>query len=145
VHFVIGEEDGGLGAFATLQRGHRGRCCIIPEPTNLHVITANAARSRSGSRCRASPPTAAPDTPEHRPSTRTCRSTGRWPSSKPAGTRSSNRAMTDFPIPYPLSVGRISAGEWSSTVPDLAIVEGRLGLRIEEDPATAQREFEEQC
>ena len=42
VHFVIGEEDGGLGAFATLERGHRGRCCIIPEPTNLHVITANA-------------------------------------------------------------------------------------------------------
>ena len=24
VHLVVGEEDGGLGAFATLERGHRG-------------------------------------------------------------------------------------------------------------------------
>ena len=42
VHFVVGEEDGGLGAFATLARGHTGRCCIIPEPTDLRVVTANA-------------------------------------------------------------------------------------------------------
>ena len=52
-------------------------------------------------------------------------------------------SMADFPIPYPLSVGRIHAGEWSSTVPDLAVVEGRFGLRIEEDPAAARRELEE--
>lgn len=30
VHFVIGEEDGGLGAFATLECGHTGNVCIIP-------------------------------------------------------------------------------------------------------------------
>jgi acetylornithine deacetylase len=33
VHSVIGEEDGGLGAWATLRRGHRGDVCVIPEPT----------------------------------------------------------------------------------------------------------------
>ena len=42
LHGVIGEEDGGLGAWATLQRGHRGDVCVIPEPTAQAVVTANA-------------------------------------------------------------------------------------------------------
>ena len=42
VHAVVGEEDGGLGAWATLRRGHRGEVCLIPEPTAGAVVTANA-------------------------------------------------------------------------------------------------------
>ena len=30
---VVGEEDGGLGTFATLRRGHRGDLAVICEPT----------------------------------------------------------------------------------------------------------------
>ena len=41
-HFVAGEEDGGLGAFGTLQRGHTGDACIITEPTSGTLVTANA-------------------------------------------------------------------------------------------------------
>jgi acetylornithine deacetylase len=33
VHAVVGEEDGGLGAFATLRRGHRGDAAVITAPT----------------------------------------------------------------------------------------------------------------
>lgn len=39
---VIGEEDGGLGTFATLLRGHRGDAAIICEPTRLNLIPAQA-------------------------------------------------------------------------------------------------------
>ena len=42
VHLAVGEEDGGLGAFATLKRGHRGEACVIAEPTSGTVTTANA-------------------------------------------------------------------------------------------------------
>ena len=42
VHLVVGEEDGGLGAYATLARGHTGDACVIPEPTDLRLVTANA-------------------------------------------------------------------------------------------------------
>ena len=42
LHFLIGEEDGGLGAFATLQRGHGGDACVIPEPTGCELMIANA-------------------------------------------------------------------------------------------------------
>src|SRR4051812_6215639 len=39
---VQGEEDGGLGTFATLQRGWRADACVIPEPTSLDIIPANS-------------------------------------------------------------------------------------------------------
>ncbi len=39
---VQGEEDGGLGTFATLQRGWRADACVIPEPTDLDIIPANS-------------------------------------------------------------------------------------------------------
>ena len=52
VHLVVGEEDGGLGAFARpRKRGHRGRACIITEPTSGTITTANAGRSRSSCGC----------------------------------------------------------------------------------------------
>ncbi|HEV7186746.1 MAG TPA: M20/M25/M40 family metallo-hydrolase [Blastococcus sp.] len=42
--------------------------------------------------------------------------------------------MREYPVPYPLVIGRLRAGDWSSSVPDLLVADGRLGLRIEEDP-----------
>src|SRR5699024_3240868 len=42
VHSVISEEDGGLGAFATLLRGHDGAAAVITEPTSGKVVVANA-------------------------------------------------------------------------------------------------------
>ncbi len=42
IQSVIGEEDGGIGTFATLQRGHTGDAAIICEPTSLHLIPAQA-------------------------------------------------------------------------------------------------------
>jgi acetylornithine deacetylase len=39
---VQGEEDGGLGTFATLRRGWRAEACVIPEPTELDAVPANS-------------------------------------------------------------------------------------------------------
>src|SRR3712207_9391487 len=50
--------------------------------------------------------------------------------------------MRDYPVPCPLVVGRVQAGDWSSSVPDRLVAEGRLGLRIDEDPAAARAELE---
>jgi acetylornithine deacetylase len=51
--------------------------------------------------------------------------------------------MAEYPVAYPISVGRLRAGDWASSVPDLLVAEGRMGLRIEEDPAAARLELEE--
>ncbi|MGH9249436.1 MAG: M20/M25/M40 family metallo-hydrolase [Acidimicrobiales bacterium] len=42
---VQGEEDGGLGTFATLQRGWRADACVIAEPTELDVVPRELRRA----------------------------------------------------------------------------------------------------
>ena len=39
---VVGEEDGGLGTFATLRRGHTGDLAVVCEPTPGRLVTATA-------------------------------------------------------------------------------------------------------
>ena len=39
---VVGEEDGGLGTFATLGRGHVGDLAVICEPTRGQIVSATA-------------------------------------------------------------------------------------------------------
>ena len=43
---VPGEEDGGLGTYATLRRGWRADACVLPEPTGLDVVPANGGALR---------------------------------------------------------------------------------------------------
>jgi acetylornithine deacetylase len=50
--------------------------------------------------------------------------------------------MSALDLPYPVSVGRLEAGEWSSSVPDRLRFEGRLGVRVGETPAEARAALE---
>jgi len=142
VHFCVGEEDGGLGAFATLQRGHLGDACIIPEPTSLDLVTANAGSLTFRLEV---------------PGRATHGSTAYVGSSALTsylGLHAALAALQErrnldpepllrhLPVAYPLSVGKVRAGDWASSVPDLLVAEGRYGLRVEEDPATARAELE---
>lgn len=143
LHFVIGEEDGGIGAFGTLGRGHTGEACIITEPTTGTVLTAAAGALTftlevPGRATHASTPYAGASAidaylPIHRAleELQAERNTLVEP------------PMREYPVPYPLVIGRLRAGDWASSVPDLLVADGRLGLRIEEDPADARRELEE--
>ena len=40
--------------------------------------------------------------------------------------------MARWPMAYPLSIGRVQAGDWASSVPDLLVAEGRLGVALDE-------------
>ena len=142
VHLVIGEEDGGLGAYATLARGHTGASCVIPEPTELRLVTANAGsltfrievpgRATHGSTRYAGHSAIDAFLPIHAALTALERRRNANP----------EPPLRDYPIPYPLSVGRLQAGDWASSVPDRLVAEGRYGIRIAEDPATARAELE---
>ncbi|MEU9173698.1 ArgE/DapE family deacylase [Streptomyces sp. NPDC048420] len=141
-HFVVGEEDGGLGAFGTLQRGHGGDVCVIGEPTAGTLITANAGAltfriAVNGKAAHASSRAegvSAVDAylPLHRALARLESDRNRDP----------HLLMAEYPIPYALSVGILRSGDWSSSVPDLLVAEGRLGVRLGEEPAAARAEFE---
>jgi acetylornithine deacetylase len=143
VHSVVGEEDGGLGAFATLARGHRGDACIIPEPTARRMVTAcgGALTFRLEVPGRAAHGSA--------------RSEG---VSAVSAFESLHHALLDlerqrcadvdalmagYAIAYPLSIGTVRSGDWASTVPDLLVAEGRYGVRLDESPAQARAAFED--
>ncbi|MFF7469161.1 ArgE/DapE family deacylase [Streptomyces sp. NPDC008092] len=142
VHFVVGEEDGGLGAFGTLRRGYGGDACVITEPTAGTLITANAGAltfriSVPGKAAHASSRDAGVSAIDgylaiHRALAGLERARNHAPSP----------LMAEYPIPYALSVGTLRAGDWASSVPDLLTAEGRLGVRLGEDPADARAELE---
>jgi acetylornithine deacetylase len=50
--------------------------------------------------------------------------------------------MRELALPYPVSVGRLAAGEWSSSVPDRLVFEGRVGVRVGEELPAARAALE---
>ena len=143
LHSVIGEEDGGLGAFATLQRGHTAAACVITEPTSGTLITANAGALTFTLRV---PGLATHGSTSYAGfSAINCyvaihRALAELEAQR---NRDVEPLMREYPVAYPISIGRVSAGDWASSVPDLLVAEGRMGVRIQEDPAQAKLELEE--
>jgi acetylornithine deacetylase len=141
-HCVVGEEDGGLGAFGTLRRGHTGDACVITEPTGGTLVTANAGALTfrleiTGKATHAS-------TRDEGVSAITAyavihQALARLEAERNVGP---DPLLAEYPIPYALSVGTLRSGDWPSTVPDLLVAEGRLGVRLDEDPADARAAFE---
>ena len=135
LHSVVSEEDGGLGAFATLRRGHRGEVAVITEPTSGRLVTANAGaltfrievagRAAHGSTRQEGVSALEAFWPVHLAlrELEARRNADRHP------------LFGDNPLPYGISVGTVRSGDWASSVPDLLVAEGRMGVRLEEDPA----------
>ena len=139
---VQGEEDGGLGTFAMLARGWRAGACVIPEPTGLDLVPASAGaltfRLRvPGRAAHAARRTAGVSAVERF-----------WPVFQ--ALRDLERArnaevdplMARWEVAYPIEVGVVRGGDWASTVPDLLVAEGRLGVALDEPADAARRALE---
>jgi acetylornithine deacetylase len=142
VHTVVGEEDGGVGAFATLQRGHTGEACLIAEPTAGGVIPANAGSltfrlELTGLATHGSTRTRGVSAIEKfEPIHHALQAL------EAERNRDPHPLLKHLDLANPLSVGTIQAGDWASTVPDLLIAEGRYGVRLGEPVAEARAAFE---
>jgi acetylornithine deacetylase len=141
---VSSEEDGGLGSFAALERDAAFDACLIPEPVGfdvvcahagaltfegvVHGVGAHAALRLEGASAidRYLPIHAALAEHERR-----------------LNSDVEHPLMRELELPYPIVVGRLQAGEWSSSVPDRLVFEGRVGVRVGESPAQARRAVEE--
>ncbi|MFI5696989.1 M20/M25/M40 family metallo-hydrolase [Kribbella sp. NPDC051586] len=142
VHTVIGEEDGGLGAFATLRRGHRGEACVIAEPTAGAVIPANAGSLTfrlevPGLATHGSTRSRGVSAIEKFTLIQTA-----LQELEAARNLDPHPLLAHLDFANPLSVGTISAGDWASTVPDRLIAEGRYGVRLGEPLDEARKAFE---
>jgi acetylornithine deacetylase len=143
LHSVVSEEDGGLGAFATMLRGHGGEVAVITEPTSGRLVTATAGaltfeltvpgRAAHGSTRYEGFSAVDAYLPLHTAirDLEAERNTDVEP------------LFGDNPMPYPISVGVLRSGDWSSSVPDVLTAQGRYGVRLGEDPAVARAAFEQ--
>ncbi|HWI08234.1 MAG TPA: M20/M25/M40 family metallo-hydrolase, partial [Solirubrobacteraceae bacterium] len=140
---VPSEEDGGLGTFAALERDPGFAAALIPEPTELRIVcatggaltftgtvggrTAHAALRLEGVSAidRYLPIHAALH--EHE---------------RAVNARPRHPLLAGDPLPYPLLVGRLRAGRWSSQVPEQLTFEGRLGVPVGGSAAEARAELE---
>ena len=143
MHGVIGEEDGGLGAFATLRRGHRADAAVITEPTGGKLVVANAGaltfrievpgRSAHGSMRLSGRSAFEAFLPLH---------------AALLELEADRNAVVDplfgdQRLPYALSIGMVSTGDWPSSVPDRLVAEGRYGVLLGEEPQAARSAFED--
>ena len=140
---VGGEEDGGLGAFAELQRDAAYDACVITEPTGWQVVCAQAgALTFSGE----VPGVAAHAAHRLEGASAIDRylpvHTALAAHERALNTGVEHPLMAALALPYPLVVGRLEAGEWASTVPDRLRFEGRAPVRVGEDPAAARAALE---
>jgi acetylornithine deacetylase len=140
---VGSEEDGGLGAFAALERDDAFDACLIPEPTGFDVVCAQAgALTFEG---------VVPGVAAHAAHRLEGASAiDRYlpvHGALAAHERVLNAGvehplMRALELPYPLVVGRLEAGEWSSSVPDRLRFEGRAPVRVGEDVGAARAAVE---
>ena len=143
LHSVVSEEDGGLGAFATLRRGHRGEVAVITEPTSGRLVTANAGALTF--RIEVTGRAAHGSTRQEGVSALEAF----WPVHLALRELEARRnadphpLFGDNPLPYGISVGTVHTGDWASSVPDLLVAEGRMGVLLGEDPALARAAFED--
>jgi acetylornithine deacetylase len=140
---VQGEEDGGLGSFALLRRGWTADACVVPEPTGLDVIPANSGALTFRLRVRGAATHAAR---RDEGISAIEKFVPIWEALVELERRRHEQVdplMSRFPLAHPLSIGTVRAGDWASSVPDLLVAEGRLGVAIGEPVSAARAALEQ--
>jgi acetylornithine deacetylase len=131
VHSVVAEEDGGVGAFAALRRDDDFAGCLIAEPTDARIVCAHGGALTwtgviTGRAAHASDRLSGVSAldrflPVYAALQRL---------EVELNAEVSHPLMRELALPYPLSVGRVTAGNWASTVPDELVFEGRIGVPV---------------
>lgn len=143
VESVVSEEDGGTGTLGTLLAGFTADGAVVVEPTALAICPAQAGSLTFRLTV-------------HGAAAHGCvRGEGVSAVEKFVLLheallnleRERNLAVRDalfagVPLPIPLSIGTVQAGDWPSTVPERLVCEGRYGVAVGETVAQAQAAFE---
>lgn len=141
---VSGEEDGGLGTYAAIRElaGRTVDGCVVPEPTDLDLVPANGGALTfrilvPGSAVHASRRTEGVSAIE-----KFVPLLDALTALEATRNETVDPLMRRWTIAYPLSIGTVNAGDWASTVPDLLVAEGRLGVALDESIDSARRALE---
>jgi acetylornithine deacetylase len=140
---VVGEETGGLGTLAAIARGYRADAAVITEPTSLELCPVQAGalsfrlhvRGKSAHGAMRTEGVSAVE--KFWP---VCRALENLERERNRGFR--HPLYPEGALVAPLSVGKVEAGNWPSTVPEELRAEGRFGIFPGEDCSSAREKFE---
>lgn len=140
---VVEEESGGSGTLATVLRGYKADAAIIPEPTNMKIfpkqqgsmwfrIHVKGRSAHGGTRYEGvSAIEKSLNVVDYIRKLETMRN-----------EKINDPLYNKIPIPIPINIGKIQGGDWPSSVADLVILEGRMGVSPDETMEEARREME---
>jgi acetylornithine deacetylase len=131
---VPSEEDGGAGTLAALRAGLTADMAVIPEPTRLEVVVAHAGAITFTLRV----PGKAAHASMRREGVSALDKLFVVAEALRQDEAARNAAETDplmraIGLPYPTIIGQIEGGSWPSTVMDIVEVDGRYGVRLDQD------------
>ncbi|WP_440772345.1 M20/M25/M40 family metallo-hydrolase [Natronorubrum sp. DTA28] len=147
VESVVGEEEGGIGAAAAALENpypFSRDAAIVAEPTQCRPVIATEGSLMK--RLRLEGRSAHAATRWHGesvlpPFERIRRAFDDLETER--GERVTHPLYEEFPIPWPVCVGRVEAGNWASSVPDELTAELRIGVAPGETVDEVEREFEQ--
>jgi acetylornithine deacetylase len=141
---VSSEEDGGQGAFAALEQDDHFDACLIPEPTDFKLVCAHGGALTFTGLVHGKAAHAAFRLDGESAVDRYVPVHAALAELEGEMNRDvANPLMAELELPYPLSIGRVNAGSWSSTVPDRLEFEGRVGVPVGESPQSVRALVEE--
>jgi len=144
IQSVIGEEDGGVGALATVLRGHTADAAVAMEPTELKVSPCHAGAlafrvevsGKSAHACVREEGVNAIE--KFIPLFNALREL-----ETQRNTGVDDPLYARYKIPYPINVGTIHGGTWPGSVPENLTFQGRVGVVVGERVEDARRSVEE--
>ena len=131
--FVPSEEDGGQGMLAAIRAGITGDMAVITEPTDLDIVIAHAGALTF----RLTVPGRAAHASMRREGISALDNLMTLVRALEVDEAERNAAETDplmtaLGLPYPTMIGKVSGGDWASTVMDRVIADGRYGVALGE-------------
>lgn len=139
---VVEEESGGVGTLATLIRGYKADAALIPEPTNMKLfikqqgsmwfrVTVEGRSAHGGTRYEGVS-AIEKSVIIHQ---------AILDLEKKRNARINDPLYKGIPIPIPINMGKITGGSWPSSVADLVVIEGRIGVAPEEEMQAVKKEL----
>ncbi|NLP49201.1 peptidase [Bacillus sp. RO1] len=139
---VIEEESGGAGTLATILRGYSADAVLIPEPTNMKIFPKQQGsmwfrlkvkgRSAHGG-------TRYEGVSALEKSILVIEKIQELETKR--NERVEDPLYKGIPIPLPINIGKVEGGSWPSSVPDMVVLEGRIGVGPEEKLIEVKQEL----
>lgn len=131
---VPAEEDGGAGAFASIEYGFVGDACVITEPTDMEIVVAHGGAitftldvpGKAAHASKRLEGVSALDNLSYLVEALT-------EDERIRNASETHPLMTALGLPYPTIIGQVEGGNWASTVMDSVRANGRYGVMLGQD------------